>query len=256
MKLCRENGLAYYKFDLYNAFSELIHGVTTRAGGFSPQGLNLSFGEHDKGSRVQANLDLVSGTLGLRRLVFAKQVHGDRIRVIRSDKDLNSCSKAGLFRGFDALVTSIPGVGLLVTLADCQGVLIFDPAKKVVAAVHNGWRGSVVNILGQTIAGLKKDFNVNPGDLLVGISPSLGPCCAEFVNYATELPREFWKYQTRDHYFDFWAISIDQLTAAGVKSENIELAGICTVCDDTFYSYRREKNANRFGLIAGLAEEV
>jgi len=253
MKLYRENGLVYYRFELFDPFPGLIHGVTTRIGGFSSQGLNLSFGDHDAETNVQANLDLTSRAMGFSRLVFAGQIHGEQILVVEANRDIDVDRNSSPVNGYDALITSTPGVGLLVTLADCQGVVIFDPVKEIVAVVHNGWRGSVVNILGLTITRLKKDFDVCPAELLVGVSPSLGPCCAEFVNYTKELPQEFWEYQTREHYFDFWAISIDQLTAAGVRPENIELAGICTVCNDRFYSYRREKDANRFGLIAGLA---
>ncbi|MBW1709220.1 MAG: laccase domain-containing protein [Deltaproteobacteria bacterium] len=252
MKLCQENGLVYYRFDLFENFPGLNHGITTRFGGVSPQGLNLSFGAHDLEVNVQANLDLASETIGFNRLFFAKQVHGDQSLVIKAGGCLGNERQGGAVNGYDALITSDRGLGLVVMLADCQGVALFDPVKEVVAVVHNGWRGSVANILGQTVSRLKTDFNVRPEDLMVGISPSLGPCCAEFVNYARELPQEFWKYQTRDHHFDFWSVSKDQLMAVGVRSENIEISGICTVCDDIFYSYRREKAASRFGLIAGL----
>ncbi|MBW2060162.1 MAG: laccase domain-containing protein [Deltaproteobacteria bacterium] len=253
MILCQESCLTFYRFELYDSFPGLVHGVTTRVGGISPQGLNLAFGPHDSAANVQANLDLVSRAVGFDRLVCAKQVHGDRSLVVGTESDCDSDSGGEALGGFDALITADRGLGLLVTLADCQGVVLFDPARNVVAVVHNGWRGSVADILGKTVFRLKKDFRVRPGDLLVGISPSLGPCCAEFDNYTEELPPEFWKYRIRDQHFDFWDISRDQLTAAGVRSENIEVAEVCTVCDDAFFSFRREKLSNRFGLMAGLA---
>ena len=67
-------------------------------------------------------------------------------------------------------------------------------------------------------------FETNPNDLRAGISPSLGPCCAEFINYQSELPRSFHNYQVKPDHFNFWSISRDQLISAGVKPENIETA--------------------------------
>ena len=122
--------------------------------------------------------------------------------------------------------------------------------------VHCGWRGSAANILGKTVARLVSEFRVDPRDLLAGIGPSLGPCHAEFVNYAVELPRALWSYNAGNAHFDFWAVSLDQLVAAGLRSENIETAGVCTVCDPAYPSYRRDKTADRFGLIAGMCQEV
>jgi copper oxidase (laccase) domain-containing protein len=95
-------------------------------------------------------------------------------------------------------------------------------------------------------------FATKAADLVAAISPSLGPCCAEFVNYLTELPLAFHDYQVRPNYFDFWAISHDQLCSAGVKSENIHTANICTCCNHDYFSYRRERETGRFASVMGL----
>jgi hypothetical protein len=100
---------------------------------------------------------------------------------------------------------------------------------------------------------MKQHFGCSPNDILAGIGPSLGPCCAEFINYETEIPKEFWGYKDSDDIFDFWAISFDQLMKAGVPERNIESSQMCTRCrTETFYSYRAEKTTGRFASVIGL----
>jgi len=246
MLLCNENGLAFYRFSLFESCPSLAHGVFNRYGSTKAGNFNLAPGNGDKETEANTNLDLVSDTLGLKSLVFAGQVHGDRSLVVRTNQAHE------MLNGYDALITRESGLGLLITVADCQGVVLHDPRQQVLALVHNGWRGSVVNILGKTISRLVNEFSVHPEDILAGISPSLGPCCAEFVHYRKELPEDFQKYHVGGRHFDFWAISRDQLTTAGIKPENIEVAGVCTKCSHEFFSYRRDKTAQRFGLAAGL----
>lgn len=259
MKRCQDNGLTYYSFDIFEPFPRLVHGVFTRYGGVSPppcQGLNLAFVPQDTEANVRANLDLAAAALGFDGLAFAGQVHQDKALIVSAAEAYRPREQSQVRQGYDALITSGPGQGLLVKLADCQGVLLFDPQTEVVALVHSGWRGSAADIIGKTVARLKKEFGVLPADLLAGVSPSLGPCCAEFVNYKAELPRKFWRYQVGDARFDFWAVSRDQLIAAGLDPEKIEVAGMCTACGtEGFYSYRRKKITGRFGLIAGLGRE-
>lgn len=99
---------------------------------------------------------------------------------------------------------------------------------------------------------MKTSYHTNPTDLQAAISPSLGSCCAEFVNFRQELPKSFYKYQVRENYFDFPAISREQLLSCGVKPANIELSGICTRCDCRWFSYRRQRNTGRFCSVIGL----
>ena len=253
-----ENGLTYYRFENLAAYPRLAHGVFTRHGGVSPppcRGLNLAFSRHDDQENVLANRRLAAQTLGIDSMVYAGQVHGDQALLVRADDGYRPAGPDEALTGYDALITPDPGVGLLMKLADCQGVLLFDPRTNVLATIHSGWRGSVSNILGKTTTRLKADFGVDPADLLAGVSPSLGPCCAEFVNYRQELPASFHDYR-RGNLFDFWAISRDQLIEAGLARENIEIAGMCTKCGtEGFFSYRREKITGRFGLIAAIYEE-
>ena len=256
MNLYQDNGLTYYRFGLLDSQPGLIHGIFTRHGGVSPEpcrGLNLAFATEDSAENVRANMTLASGALGLDDLAFAGQVHGDRSLEVGSD--YRPQRREDIVVGYDALITRVRGLGLLMKLADCQGVLLYDPRTEILALIHSGWRGSVQNIVGKTAARLRDEFGVKPDDLLAGISPSLGPCCAEFVNYREELPEHFLDYRVGGNHFDFWAVTRDQLRAEGVRSERIETAGVCTKCSPDFYSYRREKVTGRFGIIAGLAGE-
>ena len=214
----------------------LPHGMFCRHGGVSQPpfaSLNLSFHVSDNPAHVTANRQAVKQRLGLEHLASAVQVHGDRVVLaehVKKDRE---------YAAADALITRQLGVGLLIQQADCQAVLFHDPVRKVVAAAHNGWKGSALNIIGATVRMMQSHCGANPADLRAVISPSLGPCCAEFVNWQAELPAFMHRQQVRENHFDFWAISQEQLLAAGLQRRNIERIGICTVCDPRFFSYRR-----------------
>jgi YfiH family protein len=233
---------------------ESPHAMFNRLKGTSPppySSLNLSYGVGDDPQCVAANRQRTKQALGISLLLSAKQVHGEKICCapdIAEDTEVE---------GYDALITSQPGVGLLIQQADCQAILIHDPVRKVVAAIHCGWRGNAVNIIGKTIAEIRKRYHSNASSLLVAISPSLGPCCAELINYRHELPEQIHHFQVNKSHFNFWAISKHQLTEAGVPSEHIDAAGICSACDRNYFSYRRTKKqgkvtTGRYGSVISL----
>lgn len=212
------------------------HGIFNRLNGVSPapySSLNLSYGVGDDPGNVSANRLKMKQLLDAGVLASARQVHGDR--VCRVD-DLPEDTEVD---GYDALITNRPGIGLLVQQADCQAVLLHDPRRMAIAAIHCGWRGSVLNIIGSTIERMRQEYLSEPADMQAVISPSLGPCCAEFINYRKELPQELHSFRTKIHHFDFWRISKAQLTGAGVPAGNIDILGICTCCDETYFSHRR-----------------
>ncbi len=195
---------------------------------------NISFGVGDNEAVVRKNRRLVQQSLGLDRLVSARQIHGDGIYCHTGDAEENK-----EIDGVDALTTIETGVGLMIQQADCQAVLLHDPMRRAVAAIHCGWRGSVAGVIGKTIARMKENFSTNPGDLEAMVSPSLGPCCAEFINYKDELPEEFLRFRVGDKHFDFWKITRWQLRNCGLRDEAITVAGICTACSPDYFSYRR-----------------
>uniref|UniRef100_UPI004055B959 peptidoglycan editing factor PgeF n=1 Tax=Candidatus Electronema sp. TaxID=2698783 RepID=UPI004055B959 len=228
-----QNKISWHKAKM---LALLPHGMFTRSGGVSGPpfaSLNLSYGVGDSPENVAANRQRLKQHLGIKHLASAVQVHGDRIFVaedVRHDVE---------YEGADALVTDQRGVGLLIQQADCQAVLFHDPVREVVGAAHNGWKGSVLNIIAATVRLMQERYGCNPADLRAVISPSLGPCCAEFVNWRQELPASMHRHQVRENHFDFWAVSREQLIEAGVQAAQIETAGICTVCNQDFFSYRR-----------------
>jgi YfiH family protein len=247
------NGLKWYEFAGLAVHPELRHGVFTRLGGVSgPQGreLNLAFDEADSPENVVTNLSRAEAALGLPPAAFVRQAHSADILVVRPEDGYQPRAPEEARPGYDALLAPVPGPALLIRAADCQAVLLYDPASRALALVHNGWRGSVQNILGRAVAALA-DAGVPPARLKAAISPSLGPCCAEFVNHRAELPPSFLPFMVRENFFDFWAISRSQLTEAGLLEERLETAGICTRCTPEFYSYRRGDKWPRFGFLAG-----
>jgi len=232
------------------------HGIFSRRGGCSTgpfDSLNVSFGVGDRPDAVAENRKRLAARLGADRLVYSNQVHGDTILVFRgNDRDPADGSLRRPATG-DAMVTDIPGLSLVIQVADCQAVVLYDPARAVVAAIHSGWRGSIVNIIGKTVAAMSAEFGCDPADLLAGVGPSLGPCCAEFVNYRAEIPETWWRYRIADAHFDFWSMSRDQLCQAGVPEEGVCVSGVCTCCNaDRFFSYRAQNTTGRFAVAIGL----
>ncbi len=212
------------------------HGMFNRCNGFSLppfSSLNFSYGVGDDPQLVTTNRRHVKQALNISFLVSAKQTHGKKIYCcsdITSDKEVDD---------YDALITNQRGVGLLIQQADCQAILIHDPNKQVIAAIHCGWRGSTKNIIGSTIAKMMQRYQTDPKTVLVTISPSLGPCCAEFINYEQELPKQLHQFQHKPYYFNFWDMSTTQLVEAGVAAKHIDATRICTACNHDYFSYRR-----------------
>lgn len=219
-------------FHLFEGFEDLWH---------------ASFLRHaDETVRPYDSLDnLARERLGTTPLIWADECHGTGII------DVTKLTQPG--EQGDALITNQPGIALMVHHADCQPALIYDPVQRVIAAVHSGWRGSVQNIYGKVIKTLRDRYHCKPENLLVGIGPSLGPTHAEFIHYRTELPQSFWKFQPKPNYFNFWAISEQQLTEAGVLLEHIEIARICTFANPSLcFSYRRDKSIGRHGTVIAM----
>jgi YfiH family protein len=232
------------------------HGMFCRTGGTSTEpftSLNLSYHVGDHAERVRDNRESVKDALQLRHLVGVKQTHSDRILNLEQAHIVTEAE------GYDAMISTLPGTGLLIQQADCQAILLTAPQQRIIAAIHCGWRGSVLEIIGKTIHRLRAEYNIAPADLLAVISPSLGPCCAEFIHYHEELPPWMHAFQVRPYFFDFWAISRHQLLQAGLQPEHIDAAALCTRCNQQFFSYRRAtKTANgvtgRNGSVIGLPD--
>lgn len=241
-----------FQFDHLAAHKNLVHAVFTRIGGMSAppcDSLNVGLRTPDSPSIVHANLERIRTSLCARRLVFLDQVHGNTVIPLHeADLERLESPKAG-----DGLVTNVPGVALLIKQADCQAVILYDPKRRVVANIHCGWRGNVANILEAAVRCMNEAFGCEPRDILGGISPSLGPCCGEFIGHERLFPGSFRSFMVRKDIFDLWALSTHQLVAAGLRKERLAVAGLCTRCrTDLFFSYRAEGQTGRFATAAML----
>ena len=145
------------------------------------------------------NRQLIQEILGVGPLIEARQVHG--VEIAEIEKYPHEPPEA------DVLITRQPLLPLLVQTADCQGALIVDPVRHVLAAIHTGWRGQVSNIYVQTIRFMQQKYGCSPQDLHMVISPSLGWEHAEFKNYALEFPSFFTSFQKKECHFDLVALS-------------------------------------------------
>ncbi len=252
-----KKGLLFLQFPNLFKFTDIKHGIFTRKGGVSKSpfdSLNLSFNTGDKKRAVEHNRRIVLSCIEEKRQVFLNQSHSVEV-VVLDKKTLNRVEKKEMGFHFDgdAVITNVLNLPLFINMADCQCILLYDPGKKVVANIHSGWRGSVRDIIGITIDRMVDLFGCNPCSINAGVSPSLGQCCAEFVNYEREIPIDFWKYKDGANRFDFWSLSYDQLTGAGLLDANIYISRICTKCNSkVFYSYRKEQRTGRAAGFIGL----
>jgi hypothetical protein len=251
-------GVGFLQFSNLSRFPTLRHGIFTRRGGSSGgpfESLNVGLTVGDAPGVVEDNRRAVSRVMGDAPLVFIRQVHGGTVLTCDPAAPQDPPSAGGGIRTGDAIICATPGANLVIQTADCQPVLLFDPIRGAVAGIHSGWRGSIDNIIGETVKEMRRRFECRPRDLIAGIGPSLGPCCAEFRHFRREIPAALWRYRISAYHFDFWAMSRDQLLGAGLAEAHIEQSRLCTRCrTDLFFSYRAVKKTGRFASVIGLAE--
>lgn len=246
-----EGSLQLLKFENLSRVSNLTHFITTRKGGISLppyHSLNLGLHTHDDLLHVQANRVLLAKETGIapEKFLYASQVHSGDVKII----DQSAFENGVLVQNprTDATITNLPGICLMVMVADCVPVLLFDPVKRVSAVIHAGWRGTVHNITSNTILAMVQHYRSNPANILAGIGPSIGPCCYEvgedvkdFVSqsFGTTEGYLIRKDDSSKPHFDLWYANRQQLTNKGVQPANIETSGLCTRCHrDVFFSSR------------------
>jgi len=185
------------------------------------------------------------GTVHASWMLSVKQVHGTDALVV--DRALTPADR--FQGGWDALVTDQPGIMVAVRTADCVPVLVHDPTRRVVAAIHAGWRGAIAGIVPKTIALMESRFGSSPEHLRMSIGPSAGACCYEVDEPVLDrLRQEFqdWEKVVRDRRagtarLDLKTLIREQAQAAGASRGSITVVNLCTIChEDLFFSYRRE----------------
>jgi YfiH family protein len=145
----------------------------------------------------------------------------------------------------DALVTRIPARWIGIRTADCVPVLLADTRNRAVAAVHAGWRGTIADITSATLRKMSEVYRTDPGNIVAALGPCIGECCYEV---GPEVARQFHadhESETLPSHVDLVEANLRQLLAAGVAPERIDVAGLCTMCEEEeFHSYRRDREAS------------
>lgn len=155
----------------------------------------------------------------------------------------------------DALATGQPGIRIAVKTADCVPILLADPVRRVVAAVHAGWRGTAAGIAQHAIIDLVRRYQCCPTDLVAAFGPSIGPCCFEVDPDAGLRFQAIFPERSDLHLrttIDLREANRRFLIQAGLSSANIETGAPCTCCGGTeFYSWRRDhiKGQRMFAVI-------
>lgn len=245
-------GVVYLFADGFEAAGGVVHGFSTRIGGVS-QGiyasLNLGFLRGDERDNVLENYRRFCAALGAdwESLVLSNQVHSDIIRICTS-ADRGKGIQRPRIEEADGLMTDVPGLGLVVFSADCLPVLLYDPCRRVVAAVHAGWRGTASGIVSKAVAQMTSHYGSRPEDLLAAIGPGISKCCFEthedVPNAMTEALgagalHHIEALPTGKFRVDLKGLNALRLEQAGVVPDHIAISSACTVCEcDKYWSHR------------------
>ena len=252
------NGVTYGYSRAIAAAGGVAHGFSTREGGVS-QGiyasLNLGFLRGDLRENVVENYRRFCGAIGadVSSLVLSNQVHSDVVRV---------CTSADRGAGFDwpgdyeadGLMTDVPGLGLVVFAADCLPVLLYDPVRRAVAAVHAGWRGTALGIVSRAVEQMGACYGSQPENILAAIGPGISRCCFEthedVPNAMTEALgsgalRFIEVLPNGKFHVDLKGLNALRMERAGVPAEQIAVSPDCTVCQSGKYWSHRVTRGER-----------
>ena len=302
-QIVSRGGLAWIEHPLIARYSWLMHAFSTRRGGVSRgpwAGLDLGFTKGEPRTRVGENRKLFFQQLGAEHFVLAalRQVHSATIYQVRHATSGGLDYRLGGKRipeqpgvaqpAGDALLTDQAGILLSVRTADCLPVLLVDPKRRAVAAVHAGWRGALARIVEKAVGEMRRMYGSEPQRLLAVLGPSIRVCCYEVGHEVQEafqgrfpcvdkffrkpseppglhskrrpislpnvqLPRQHVTGAPAIH-LDLVAVARDQLLAAGLAPHNVTAVDFCTACrPDLFYSYRQEgSGAGRMLAVIGI----
>ena len=176
------------------------------------------------------------------------QIHSALVHI---SNDLSSSPQA------DALVTNNPGHWIGVRTADCVPILLADTRTHAVAAVHAGWRGTVANIVGAALEKMRETYGTEPGAVVAAIGPCIAECCFEVGPEVAEQFEPLLKFDEVPSHIDLVEANLRQLVSAGVQPEHIDVAELCTMCEeDEFHSYRRDRDESGRMVSAIRASEA
>jgi len=250
MQMKRINQIHYIATE-FNEPAGSVQGFTTRHEGVSRppyNSLNLGTTTQDQLHNVEGNRSLLTRAFGIAQeaLVTVRQVHGSDILVI---DEPNEDYSHFLTLESDAIITNQSGVMIGVCVADCAPILLLDPEKRVIAAVHAGWQGTAAGLVSKTVAGMRSLFNCDPGTLQAAIGPCISKCCYEVdapVRQAFAQSQVPWEICAEPNGAGKWQLDLaaanrELLLLAGVPDSAIQVSGMCVSCQrERFFSYRRD----------------
>lgn len=244
-----KGNISVFKTEKFASYQEVVHFFSTREGGIS-NGVfkSLNFGsQHGEGMNMEKNLDLLKQSIGFvnTRFVIPRQTHTDVVAVV----DESNCDE--IFENTDALITNSANIVVCIKTADCVPILLLDPVRKVIGAVHAGWRGTAQNIGGKAIEKMVKIFGSNPSDIIAAIGPSIsmehyevGPEVIDTIApmlYKAEKALSTSDTPTGKRHLNLSEANYQLLVQAGITERNIDSTSLCTYSHpDVFFSARRD----------------
>jgi polyphenol oxidase len=247
---------------------DLDAGVTTRNGGISAgpyASLNLGLHVGDEDKAVLENRRRLAEALGAEPgdFVFCNQAHGRAVRVVSpDDRGRGSLSLADAIGDTDALVTAEPGIVLVVMVADCVPIVLYDPAAHVLACVHAGWRGTVAGVSEAAVAEMRA-LGASPENVIAGLGPAISPDRYQVGDDVVRAAKEglgsaadevIRPDGTGRWLFDLWTANRIVLREAGLRDEHVHVAAIPTGSSGPglFFSDREVRPCGRFAAVARL----
>lgn len=253
--------LGTLEYSVADSLAGVAHGFSTRLGGISTGHLaSLNLGHHrgDDPANVLENYRILGRAIGFtpEDTVFPMQRHTNVIRLVTEVQ-----RGEGLFRETaqicDGQITDRPGVALVAFSADCTPILLFDPVRRAIGAVHAGWRGTAAGIAAKAVQAMADAFGCRPADIRAAIGPCIGTCCFETDADVPAAMVAAWgdkalpaiEERGEKYHVDLKALNALGLREAGVSE--IDISPDCTACDPArYWSHRRV--GDRRGSLAGI----
>jgi YfiH family protein len=226
---------------IFAPFAQLRAAETTRHDGVSKApfaSLNMGNFTDDLAENILENRRLVLEDLGfsMSQFAYSKQVHDDKILHVTA---------AGAYEGYDALFTQTPGLMLGITIADCTPILIYDAHNQVIAAIHAGWKGTVLQIVYKTLTAMQRNFGTQGKDCYAYVGTCIDECefevGDEVASHFEEMHKVFYSHKNKYH-VNLKAANQSQLIAFGIPAKNIAISPFSTVGNNNdYFSHRAEK---------------
>ncbi len=232
------------KYKIFEKFGD-ISDCTTAKSLSLPYSGSLALHTGEEAEKIAENRNILKNHFPeTASFVSLSQVHGDNIADITEKRDIGWQNYDETYKA-DAIVTAVPQIVITILTADCVPILLYDPAKKVIAAVHAGWRGSESRIVHKTVEYMKKRYGCESSDIVAAIGPSIGGCCYEVddavASKFTDYKDSVVKTSGNQYMLDLKSVNRQQLLDNGLEEMNIEVSSVCTACDnERFFSYRKD----------------